>query len=313
LWWQAGGAAWPRVALGVIWAAFTFGDGWRLHAERGQSYILLTFLLAVWLAGTLRTGRGWSFAAGFAAGWLAVARPPCLLLLPVLAWRRRDQLPGMGAGLALGVLVPMLCLGGAWVDYAHGMQQHGYYYLHAILPSPGPQTFPPIIEELPTTVLAAYVPIAYADASVHVVLSALRLEPVSGLGVFLVGALLFAVWTGWTWRRDDLPRRLLGLAAWAYLLDFFLPAYRNTYNDVLALNFLALGVLVAPRFWLPQVVTALGLAAGVYVYVAAPEVDWQIDLPAMLLALSAVLYLFAPRGGGPMLDSIAAARQNDSC
>jgi hypothetical protein len=103
------------------------------------------------------------------------------------------------------------------------------------------------------------------------------------------------------------------LAAWAYLLDFFLPAYRNTYNDVLALDFLALGVLVAPRFRAPQVLAALGLAAGFYVYAAEPEVHWQIDLPAMLFAAGAVLYLFAPRGDGPMLDTITAPRQNDSC
>jgi hypothetical protein len=313
LWWRASGGLLPRIALGIAWAAFTFGDGWRLHAERGQSYILLTFLLAAWLAGTLRAGRGWSFAAGFAAGLLAVARPPYLLFLPVVAWRRRDQLPGMGVGIALGVLLPMLFLGGAWLDYAHGMQQHGYYYLHALLPRPGPQSFPPIVEYLPTTVLAYYVPIAYADGSVHVLLRAWGLEPISGLGVFLAGVLLFAAWVVWTWHRGDLPRRLLGLAAWAYLLDFFLPAYRNTYNDVLALNFIALGVLVAPRFWLPQAVAVLGLAAGVYVYIAAPEVAWQIDLPALLFALSAVLYLFAPRGSGPMLDTITAPRQNDSC
>jgi hypothetical protein len=314
LWWRAGGAIGPQFALGLAGTAFTFGDGWRLHAERGQSYVLLTFLLAWWLAGTLRAGRGWSFAAGFAAGLLAVTRPPCLLLLPVLAWRRRDQIPGMAAAVVLGVVLPMLALGGAWPDYAHGMEQHGYYYLHARLPRPGPQSFPPVIESLPTTVLAYYVPIAYADGSVHVVLRALGLEPVSGLGVFLVGALLLAAWSAWALRRRlDLPRLLLGLAAWAYLLDFFLPAYRNTYDDVLALDFLALGFLVTPRFWLPQLIAALGLAAGIYVYIAAPEVSWQIDLPAILFAVSAVLYLFAPRGDGPMLDTGTASRQNDSC
>ncbi len=313
LWWRAAARPGERALLGAIFAAFTFGAGWRLHAERGQSYILLTFLLALWLASTWRAGRGWAFAAGFAAGWLAMARPPCLLLLPVLAWRRRDQLPGMIAGLALGFVVPMFFVGAIWSDYGHGMQQHAAYYLNNLLPRPGPQTFPALVEMMPTTVLAFYVPIAYADGSIHFLLRALGAEPASGLAVFLAAAVPFAAWCGWIGRRIDLPRLLLGLAAWMYLLDFFLPAYRNSYNDVLALDFLALGVLVAPRFWLPYVSTGLALAAGLVVYIESPEVPWQIDLPALLLALSAVLYLFAPRGNGPALDTRAAPRQNGSC
>jgi hypothetical protein len=313
LWWRACRERWQRVVLGVIFAAFTFGGGWRLHAERGQSYILLTFLLALWLAGTLRAGKRWAFAAGVAAGLLAVSRPPCLLLLPALAWKRRDQLWGMGTGLVLGAVVPMLFIPAIWSDYDYGMQQHAYYYLNALFPRPGPQTFPSMVEFLPTTVLAYYVPIAYSDASIHVLLRALGWEPAPGLAVFLAAAIPFAAWAGWAVRRGDFPRLLLGLAAWMYLLDFFLPAYRNTYNDVLALGFLGLGVLVTPRFWLPHVATAIGLVTGLWVYVTSPEVVWQIDLPAMCFALSAVLYLFAPRGTGPMLDTTAAPRQNDSC
>ncbi len=313
LWWRAAGGQRERLLVGAIFAAFTFGVGWRLHAERGQCYILFAFLLALWLAGTWRAGRGWAFAAGFAAGTLALARPPCLLLLPVLAWRRRDQLPGMAAGLALGLVAPMLFVGAIWGDYGHGMQQHAYYYLNHLLPSPGPQRFPSMVEFLPTTVLGYYVPIAYSDGSIHLFLRFLGWEPASGLEVFLVAAVPFAAWCWWIGRRIDLPRLLLGLAAWMYLLDFFLPSYRNSYNDVLALDVLALGVLVAPRFWLPHLSTGLALLAGLVVYIYSPEVAWVIDLPAMLFALSAVLYLFAPRGDGPALDTRAAPRQNGSC
>ena len=98
-----------------------------------------------------------------------------------------------------------------------------------------------------------------------------------------------------------------------YLLDFFLPAYRNIYNDVFALNVLALGILVTPRFRLPLVPAALALVVDIYVYIASPEINWLIDLPGLLFALSAVLYLFAPAGDGPMLDTRAAPRQNGSC
>ena len=107
---DAAGEQRQRLLLVTIVTVFTLGASWRLHAERGQNYVVLAFLLAFWLAGTLRAGRGWAWAAGFAAGWLAVTRPPCLLLLPALGWRRRDQIPGMAAGLALGIGLPMLFL-----------------------------------------------------------------------------------------------------------------------------------------------------------------------------------------------------------
>jgi hypothetical protein len=314
LWWLAARERWQRLLLGAIFALFTIGASWRLHAERGQNYVVLAFLLAFWLAGTLRAGRGWAFAAGFAGGWLAAARPPCLLLLPVLAWRRRDQIPGMAAGLALGIGLPMLFLPEIWGDYFHGMQQQAYYYLNWINPPPGKYGYPALIENISVLKLAHFVPIVFADGSVHALLRAWGLEPVSGVGVFLLGVLPFAVWCLWALRRQlDLPRLLLGLAIWMYLLDFFLPAYRNTYNDVFALNILALGLLVTPRFWLPLIPAALAFVVDVYVYIASPEINWLIDLPGLLFGLSAVLYLFAPHGDGPMLDTRAAPRQNGSC
>ncbi len=313
LWWRAAGARWQRMIVVALFTLFTYGASWRLHAERGQNYVVLGFLLAVWLAGTLRTGRGWTYAAGFAAGWLAAARPPCLLLLPALAWRRRDQLPGMSAGLLLGLAVPMLFLGPVWIDYAHAMQQHASYYLHWNYPRSGARPLPAMVEDISIYQLSFYVPIVFADGSIHALLRHFSLEPVSGAGIFLLAAIPFAGWCVWALRRRDTPRLLLGLAAWMYLLDFFLPAYRNIYNDVLALNFLALGVLMTPRFWPPYLSTGVALVVGLYVYIASPEINWLIDLPAVLLALSAVLYLFAPPAGGPMLDTRAAPRQNGSC
>jgi hypothetical protein len=235
-----------------------------------------------------------------------------VLLLPALAWRRRDQIPGMAAGLALGIGLPLLFLHPVWSDYVRGMQQHASYYLNGIEPRPGPQAFPPVVEEMPLLKLAFYVPIVFADGSIHALFRALGWEPLSGAGVFAEAATAFAVWCIWA-RRLDLPRLILGLAAWMYLLDFFVPAYRNIYNDVLALNFLALGILLTPRFWLPHVFTGLALVIDLYIYVASPEINGLIDTPAMLFALNAVLYLFAPAQGGPMLDSRAAPRQNGSC
>ena len=311
LWWHTFRDQRARLILGAVFFVFTLGAGWRLHAERGQSYVVLTFLLALWLAGTLRAGRGWSFAGGFAAGWLAVARPPCLLLLPVLAWKRRDQIPGMAAGLAVGIVLPILFLRAIWGDYFAGMQQQASSYLNAIEPAPGQHAYPATIENMSTLLMGNYVPISYADASVFALLRGLGAASTSASGIFFAGVVPFAAWSIWALRRNDLPRLLIGLAAWMFLLDFFLPAYRNSYNDILALDFLALGLLFAPRYWIPLVPAALALVTGVWIYITSPDIPWQINLPALLFALSAVLYLFVPLR--LVLDTAAASRQNVPC
>jgi hypothetical protein len=99
-----------------------------------------------------------------------------------------------------------------------------------------------------------------------------------------------------------------------FLLDFFVPAYRNLYNDVLALNFIALGVLVAPRWWPALIPAVLSLAFGIVVNYQMEDWAWYIDAPSVLLALSAVLWLFAPAdANGLALDRSVASRQNRSC
>ena len=47
-WWRRG--LQQRWLLGWLMAGFTCTAAWRLHAERGQAYVLLLFLFALWLA-----------------------------------------------------------------------------------------------------------------------------------------------------------------------------------------------------------------------------------------------------------------------
>jgi hypothetical protein len=296
LWWRRCGDDAQRLLLGALVTGCTYTAAWRLHAERGQSYVLLLFLFAVWLALTLKPGaRLRSFFTGLIAGLLMTFRPPFALLLPAMAWRWRGQLPGAVVGLLLGLGLPLIFSGSIWNDYAAAMQEHSYLYRNAIDPPPGPQVYPPTVENISTDLLANYVAIPYADFSVHGLLRVLGAEPFPAWPVSLVGLILFIAW-GWAVRGCEAGRLLLGLAAWLFLLDLFLPAYRNTYNDVIALDFLALGVILAPRFYPALIPALLALAAGVAIYVIAPETDWLIDVPSFLLTLSALAWLFAPRG-----------------
>jgi hypothetical protein len=306
LWWRRCADRPRKLLLGALVTGLTSTAGWRLHAERGQSYVLLLFLFAVWLALTLDPPtRRRTLVAGLVAGLLMTLRPPFVLLLPILAWRWRGQLPGAAAGLLLGLCVPLFFSGPIWGDYFSAMQLHSALYRNGIDPAPGQQIFPPTVENMRTDLLAQYVPTPYADFSVHGLLRALDVEPFPSAPILLAGLILFGSWC-WALRGRDAGRLLLGLAAWMFLFDLFLPAYRNTYNDVLALNFLALGVIVAPRFYPGLILAALALAAGAAIYLVAPEHDWLIDAPSLLLTLSALAWLFAPRPA--IMENRRAAR-----
>ena len=295
LWWRRCADDFQRLLLGALVTGFTYTAAWRLHVERGQGYVLLLFLFAAWLALTPGPGtRLRTFLTGFVAGLLLTLRPPFALLLPVMAWRWRGQLPGAIAGLLLGLGLPLIFSGPIWGDYFSAMETHSYLYRNAIDPPPGPQVYPPTVENMPTDLLANYVAIPYADFSVHGLLRALGAEPFPAVPILIVGLILFGTWA-WAMRDRDTGRLLLGLAVWMFLIDLFLPAYRDTYNDVLALNFLALGVIVAPRFYPALIPAALAIVAGLAVYIVAPQNDMLIDVPPFLLTVSALAWLFAPR------------------
>ena len=310
LWWRQSRLFWQRALLAVVVTGFTYTDAWRLHVERGQSYVLLLFLFAYWLAGTLSASRS-QFVAGFAAGFLATLRPPFLLLLPFVAWRARGQLAGAAVGLAAGIAVPLFFSTHIWSDYFSAMQVHSHLYRFAIDPLPGPQHYPPTVEGIPTDTLANYVAIPYADFSAHAFLRCLGAEPFPALPVLLTGLTSFGIWA-WLARRQSNGRLLLGLAAWMFLIDLFLPAYRDSYNDVLAIAFIATGLVAAPRLSPAIVATLLAIVAGGLVYFFAPEQAWLIDIPSALFAFSAVLFLAAPEVG-PKLDSLPGSVQNEAC
>jgi hypothetical protein len=276
---------WKRLLLGVFVAGFTYTAAWRLHAERGQSYVLLLFLFAVWLAGTLRTPGGRPFILGLLAGWLAALRPPFLLLGPVLLLQRRGQLPGMAAGLLLGIVLPMLWRGDIWMKYGAAMQTHSALYRQGIDPAPGPERFPATIEGMSTDVLGNYVTIPYADFSVHGLLGAMGLEPFPGWPPLMAAVVVGGAWLWWR-RSETMEQRLIGVAVWLFVIDCFVPAYRNNYNDVLIINVVALA-LMGTRPWraTPWSVwlCCAALPVGWAIYVFAPMHDWMINLPSAKL------------------------------
>jgi hypothetical protein len=289
LWLRCMEGAWPRLLFGAFLTGFTYTAAWRLHAERGQAYVLLLFLFALWLILSLRTGR--AFWAGLLAGFLIAFRPTFLLLVPFLALHRRGQLLGAGVGLVMGIVLPLFGRGDCWMSYASAMEMHSALYRAGIDPAPGPEHFPAEIEGMSTDLLANYAAIPYADFSVHALLRGWGLEPFSARVPLLIFLALFGAWLVWT--RHRLPLQLLlGLAVSIFLADLFLPAYRDSYNDVLILNVVALGLLAVARFSWPLGLCFIALPAGWAILYFAPPHDWLIDLPSFFLTLGAAGLLF---------------------
>jgi hypothetical protein len=310
LWWQRCPLFWPRALLIAFATGFTYTAAWRLHVERGQSYVLLLFFFAVWLAGTL-SPKWPRFLTGLAAGLLMTLRPPFVLLFPFLIWKERGQIAGVVTGLALGLILPLCFSHSAWTDYFSAMQTHSYLYRSDIDPAPGQHPYPATIEGIPTDTLANYVAIPYADFSAHALLRWFDAEPFPALPVVLFGLLLFAAWCWWA-RYQPLVRQLLGLAVWMFLFDLFLPAYRDSYNDVLVVNIIALGLIAAPRFSPGIALALLAVLAGWLVYCLAPPQAYLIDIPSLLVTLGAICFLIVPQLG-PKLDSAPGSVQNEAC
>jgi len=300
LWLRVCTTSTQRWMVALFVTGFTYTAAWRLHAERGQAYILLAFLFACWLTTMLGAKRGNGLVAGCLAGFLIALRPPFLLLVPFLTLHRRGQLAGAAVGLLLGFGLPLLINSASWNDYFSAMQTHSELYRNDIDPRPGPQSYPPKIEGIPTDILGHYAPIPYADFSAYALLSALGLER-SWLGdeavpawpFVLAVAVPFSLWL-WLSRRQPTERLLPGLAACFFLADLFLPAYRDNYNDVLILNFVALGLIASTRFPWTAWPCAVALPMGWAVYAFAPEQVWLINLPTLFFTLGAILFLVLP-------------------
>ena len=299
-WLRACTASWQTWLVALAVTGFTYTAAWRLHAERGQSYVLLAFLFAGWLTATLDRKWGNSFAAGCLAGFLAALRPPFLLLVPFLLQHRRGQLAGAAVGLLLGIGLPLLINPAGWSDYFSAMQTHSELYRNGIDPRPGPQSYPPTVEGIPTDTLGNYVAIPYADFSVFAALSAFGLNPNPLTGnaipaglVLVMMAVPFALWLRLT-RTMALEHLLVGLAAWFFLADLFLPAYRDSYNDVLILDMVTLSAVLAAKIPWAVWPCAVALPVGWAIYAFAPEQAWVINLPTTLFTISAVGFVIHP-------------------
>ncbi len=289
----------PSARLRWLWAAavvgFTFTVAWRHHTDRGQAYVLMLFLLACWMRVTRDAKLGDSAWGGLLVGLLVALRPPlALLLVPFIVLRRRGQLIGAVVGLALSAGLPLLWSSSCWEDYRSGMQTWSELYrAGAANPRPPAQAFPAFVEGISIDVLGRFARIPFADTSLFALFRSWGISNVSALPVAAALVFLVALWF-WLGRKQPVEMLLAGIAAWSFLADLFLPAYRNSYNDVLILNVVALALIArGQRSWIPFVILA-AWPAGWAVSAMVPHVKWVINLPTMIMIAACVLVLLRP-------------------
>lgn len=291
----------PKGRLRWLWAmvvtGFTFTVAWRHHTDRGQAYVVMLFLLACWMLATRHSKLGNGLIPGLVAGLLVALRPPFLLLLgPFLLLRRRGQILGAIVGLALSAGLPLLWSTSCWSDYQRAMQTWSELYRAGTFnPRPPPQAYPAQVEGLAIDTLAHFSAIPFADSSLFALFKSLGASVVPASPVLLALVLLVSIWF-WCGRSKSDDILLAGVAAWSFLGDLFLPAPRNSYNDVQILNLVALGLVMA-RGDRPSWIVWLLLASWPLnwaVMASLPGEKWIINLPSVIMMAGAVLMLVRP-------------------
>lgn len=297
LWFQPLTSSGTRLLWTFLIVAFSWTLAWRHHVDRGQYYILLTLILSCWITRSRSATASHALLTGAMAGLLAALRPPLLLLVaPFIWWRRPAQRQGLALGCAVAILLPWLGNGDSWGQYGRAMGEWSRIYRHDENPAPGPLAYPPVIEGLGLDHLSRYAVRQYADSSLFRLARALGLPAVPAPLVLAILLLLLGLWWRAAGSRGDAVV-LTGIAGWSFLIDFFLPAYRNPYNDTLIPGTLACLLAFAPASRIPLILTACGLGTGWILSVWEPPALWLIHLPTLFfiaLACRAVVPTAAP-------------------
>ena len=289
----------PSPRLRWLWAAavvgFTYTVAWRHHVDRGQAYVLILFLLACWTLVTRHPKFGNSIWGGLIAGLLVAVRPPLLLLAgPFVLLRRRGQIAGAVIGLALSAGLPMLWSSSCWSDYYSGMQTWSELYRAGTgNPRPPAQAYPPFVEGISIDQLARFGVIPFADSSLYALFRSWGISNVPAIPVALALVALIAFWF-WLSRSQPDEVLFIGIAVWAFLADFFIPAPRNSYNEPVILNVLAFLLIIRTRHsWMTWLLLA-SWPVGWIIGEMLPRQKWIINLPTLIMIVAAVLVLLRP-------------------
>lgn len=226
------------ISLFVIGSAFF----WRLHVERGQIYIFYVFLVSLVFYVFNSKIKNADLVSGIILGIAIILRPTlALIALPFLVYRKWNFIFGNIIGGSVSFLLSVILTGwDNWQSYFAAMKIHGAIHLsdaHYVA-----SNYPySNIEGIGNLYGLANIPIF--DSSLQFLLKSIGIR-ISG-SFFLLVFMIFLVVLFVFLRRFKLTASYLFIigSTLVFLVDFFLPAARFSYNNVMFLPVLVLIIL----------------------------------------------------------------------
>lgn len=288
---------------GLLTCLFCLSPHWRLHLDRGQSYVLYAALFLALIHWGQQPGKRGPSLEGLTASLLTLLRPTYGILLGVSAARRKTTaLLAAATGLVVWALLPVLLAGvSIWQNYFKAMAIHARLYLEQTKLPPARFTPNEVIEGIPLDTLGGFARIPFADTSLYKLVS-FQLQPSLLLGTW---AILAALSGFLLMRRGETgtPRFWWALSAWIVIGDYLLPAYRYPYNHILLWPLLLLGLTAttgrARTVWLALSTALLTLHAATW-FLPKISIPWP-GIGSLLLAGGVALLTFLPARKPPTL------------
>ena len=233
----------------IIWICGLFFVGssffWRLHVERGQIYILYVFLIALsyWMYSRKNIKNEiWS---GIVVGIAMSLRPPLIVLsLSMLISKKFKFIAGNFIGLIVGIGSTFLfATCNTWLNYYTAMREHGIIHLHSQYDASMNYPFQNI-EGISNLWGLANIPIF--DTSLQFIFGSIGMSLTSHVLIaFLVLMLLtsYVIFKKIFNNQMQFSMILLYGTIIVFISEFFLPAARFSYNNVILLSVFSLIII----------------------------------------------------------------------
>ncbi|MBC8415844.1 MAG: DUF2029 domain-containing protein [Candidatus Cloacimonetes bacterium] len=234
--------------IGLLLIAGSFF--WRLYIEKGQVYILFAFLivLAYWIS--KKDFKYNLLIAGIILGFTLSLRPPVILMsIPFLIYRKWKVIVGGIIGIIIGIASSFITADfSIWQNYFSAMKIHELFHLGIIQSSISLHPNFNMIEGVKNSVISGNLPMIdssfqelfrrYLNVQVH--------SNILWISLIIV-ILLFSIFL-FRKRKQDVSIEMIffiGLTL-VFLSEFFLPAARLSYNNVIWLPLLSF-VIIIPK------------------------------------------------------------------
>lgn len=227
---------------GLLTCLFCLTPHWRLHVDRGQSYVVYAGLFLIMMRCGQCSGKRGPLLESLAGSLVTLLRPTFGLVLGTgFARRSKAGILAAVAGLVFWAVLPVLLAGTTiWQNYFRAMAVQARIYLNHETFAPARFAAKDSIEGIPIDQFWNLPRIPFADTSIYKMIS-FQLPPHLLLG----GWAILAALAGMVFmrrRETGTPRFWWALSAWILIGDYLLPAYRYNYNQILLWPMLLLGL-----------------------------------------------------------------------